>query len=162
MTIRYTESKDLDRVMDIYRYAQRQMALNGNPTQWGTEWPPRDVIINDIKEKISYVVCDGDYIYGVFALIPGKDPTYDIIIGGEWLNEDPYVVIHRIAGDGTHKGVLESAIELGNSMTGNVRIDTHEKNTIMRHLLEKFGFTECGIIYTNDGTERIAYQKYAK
>ena len=29
----------------------------------------------------------------------------------------------------------------------------------MQHLLDKNGFTYCGIIYLDDGTERLAYQK---
>ena len=32
----------------------------------------------------------------------------------------------------------------------------------MRHLLEKNGFKECGIIYVEDGTPRIAFQRYQK
>ena len=31
----------------------------------------------------------------------------------------------------------------------------------MQHLLEKNGFTRCGIIHVADGTPRIAYQKLA-
>lgn len=29
----------------------------------------------------------------------------------------------------------------------------------MQHLLDKNGFKYCGIVYVEDGTERIAYQK---
>ena len=29
----------------------------------------------------------------------------------------------------------------------------------MRHILEKEGFKYCGIIYLEDGAERLAYQK---
>jgi hypothetical protein len=28
----------------------------------------------------------------------------------------------------------------------------------MRHALEKYGFCYCGIIYLQDGAERLAYQ----
>lgn len=40
----------------------------------------------------------------------------------------------------------------------NLRIDTHEENKVMRHLIEKSGFAECGIIRVEDGSPRIAYQ----
>ena len=40
-----------------------------------------------------------------------------------------------------------------------LRADTHADNKIMQHLLEKNGFTKCGIIHVEDGTPRIAYQK---
>jgi RimJ/RimL family protein N-acetyltransferase len=42
--------------------------------------------------------------------------------------------------------------------TGNIRIDTHRDNTIMQHLLSKYGFQYCGIIYLANGDERLAYQ----
>ncbi len=29
----------------------------------------------------------------------------------------------------------------------------------MQHILTKYGFQRCGIIYVKNGTERIAYQK---
>ena len=29
----------------------------------------------------------------------------------------------------------------------------------MQHMLEKNGFRYCGVIYTDDGSERMAYQK---
>ena len=41
----------------------------------------------------------------------------------------------------------------------NLRIDTHEDNRIMQHLLEKNGFIYCGEITVEDGTSRMAYQK---
>lgn len=41
-----------------------------------------------------------------------------------------------------------------------MRIDTHENNKVMQHLIKKNGFQECGIIYVEDGSPRIAYEKY--
>ena len=41
----------------------------------------------------------------------------------------------------------------------NLRIDTHRDNHPMRNAIRKFGFTYCGIIWTDDGTERLAFQK---
>jgi hypothetical protein len=43
------------------------------------------------------------------------------------------------------------------SKDGNIRIDTHKDNTIMRHRLRNFGFTYCGIIHLKNGDERQAY-----
>ena len=45
---------------------------------------------------------------------------------------------------------------------GNLKIDTHRDNHIMQHLLERKGFTYCGIIHTDNGAERLAYQKSAQ
>jgi hypothetical protein len=44
------------------------------------------------------------------------------------------------------------------SQDPNIRIDTHRDNKIMRHLVEKHGFAYCGIIYLDNGDERLAYQ----
>ena len=42
---------------------------------------------------------------------------------------------------------------------GHLRIDTHEKNLVMQNLVKKTGFSYCGIIYVDDGTKRLAYEK---
>ncbi|HNZ83431.1 MAG TPA: GNAT family N-acetyltransferase, partial [Sedimentibacter sp.] len=41
----------------------------------------------------------------------------------------------------------------------NLKIDTHRDNIPMQNLLNKNGFIRCGIIYLENGDERIAYQK---
>jgi hypothetical protein len=38
-----------------------------------------------------------------------------------------------------------------------IRIDTHRDNFIMKHILAKYGFTECGVIYLESGDPRDAY-----
>lgn len=38
-------------------------------------------------------------------------------------------------------------------------IDTHEDNEVMQHLILKNGFEKRGIIYTDDGSPRFAYEK---
>jgi hypothetical protein len=38
-----------------------------------------------------------------------------------------------------------------------IRIDTHRDNCIMKHILTKYGFTMCGVIYLADGAPRDAY-----
>ena len=45
------------------------------------------------------------------------------------------------------------------SRENNIRIDTHRDNTIMQHVIQKHGFSYCGIIYLANGDERMAYQK---
>ena len=95
-----------------------------------------------------------------FAFIKGPDVTYTNIYEGEWMdNSLPYYVIHRMASvHGVH-GVFKSILEYCFERTGNIRIDTHRQNSIMRNALEKYGFEYCGIIYLLDGAERLAYQR---
>ena len=45
------------------------------------------------------------------------------------------------------------------SNSTNVKGDTHEDNYVMQKVFEKNGFRRCGIIYVEDGTPRIAYQR---
>jgi RimJ/RimL family protein N-acetyltransferase len=39
-----------------------------------------------------------------------------------------------------------------------LRIDTHEDNKRMQHILAKNGFVYCGIVLQN-GSDRLAYEK---
>lgn len=134
------------------------MRETGNPDQWQDGYPARELVCRDIADGNCYVQeCDGK-ICGVFTFIIGEDPTYGKI-DGQWLNDEPYGTVHRIAGAGTQTGVLRNCLSFCSSRMQNVRIDTHENNAVMRHLLRKCGFTQCGVIYKGDGTTRIAYQK---
>ena len=97
---------------------------------------------------------------GVFAFILGPDPTYRTITDGQWLNDTlPYGTIHRLASAGRQKGVATAVITWCLEHCESLRADTHADNKAMQHLLEKNGFTRCGIIRVEDGTPRIAYQR---
>lgn len=215
MNIRKAEHTDLEQILPIYAYAREQMALNGNPGQWGTDKPEPETIRQDItqgrlflieadppasslsqaepfrrnasenlpeafnwnvseppaetfrrnaSENLAETFCQAisnRQIAGVFAFQIGEEPTYQEI-QGRWLNELPYGVIHRIASSGGQKGILAECLKFCNAFTRNLRIDTHEDNLIMRHLLKKNGFLECGIIHVEDGSPRIAFQRLRK
>ena len=140
---------DLPQILQIYAHAREAMAASGNPTQWGDNFPPQELLEEDIDSNRLFVDVVNGQLLGVFAFILGADPTYQVIEDGAWLNDTlPYGTIHRLASSGKSKGVAS-------------RADTHADNQIMQHLLEKNGFTRCGIIHVADGTPRIAYQKLA-
>ena len=44
------------------------------------------------------------------------------------------------------------------SRSDSIKIDTHKDNAVMQHQLEKYGFKRCGIIFLENGEDRIAYQ----
>jgi len=160
MNIRKTTINDLDEVYDIYVFAREFMKQNGNPDQWGDMHPPRSLIEQDINEGKSYVcVDDNSQIVAVFYVCVEVDSTY-AKIDGQWLNDEPYGVIHRIArGDNTAKGAGAFCINWCLEQYNNIRIDTHKDNVPMIKLLEKLDFTYCGIIWLPNGDERMAYQK---
>jgi hypothetical protein len=159
MEIRKTVRADLDEVMEIYNKAGTFMKENGNPNQWVNGYPHVELIMEDIEENCSYVCIDHSQIVGVFRFTLGIDPTYINIYEGSWLNEEPYGVVHRIASLSHKKGVASYCLSWCFEQCQNVRIDTHQDNYIMQNLLTKNGYTRCGIIYLEDGAERIAFQK---
>ena len=156
--VRPAEPKDLSRILEIYNIARRFMRQNGNYAQWGTVYPPRTMLKDDVRAGQLYVCRAGDVIYGVFAFILGDDPTYAYIEDGSWKNDGPYGTIHRVASDGTVRGVFSECLDYCRRQMKNIRIDTHESNLVMRHLVTKHGFERSGVIYLADGSPRIAYE----
>lgn len=160
MKIRKARLEDLDIIMDAYRYAREFMQKTGNANQWIDGYPARELIVKDITDRNCYVCVDPVFgIAGVFYFRIGEDRTYARIEEGHWLNEEPYGVVHRIATNGKVRGVADHCLHWCFRQCGNMRIDTHRDNRVMQHILEKNGYTACGIIYTDNGTERIAFQK---
>ncbi len=161
MLIRKANFNDLPIILMIYKEARQFMSQNGNPNQWGNTNPPTIRTEEDIRENNLYVVeSDGD-ILAVFYYKLGDDPTYRIIYDGEWLNEFPYGVIHRIAvsDKARGKGISGLCFDFAFNDCKNLKIDTHKNNLPMQKALAKHGFIQCGIIHLANGDERIAFQK---
>ena len=55
--------------------------------------------------------------------------------------------------------VFKKAVDFCSEKCTHLRADTHEDNKIMQKVVLKNGFQETGIIYVEDGTPRIAYEK---
>ena len=153
--IRKAMNEDLPRIEEIYAYARKFMAENGNPNQWGTNTPPTDQLKDDIQKGDLYVLIHEDMIHGVFYFFIGPDPTYGYIDNGAWRQDTPYGAIHRVASRGG--GVLKAALAYACAHYDHIRMDTHMDNAPMRHLLEKLGFSHRGTIYVEDGTPRMAF-----
>ncbi len=159
MEIRQTKPEELDKVMAIYAHARQFMAGHGNAGQWGTTKPGREEVAADIEQGHSYVCVEQGEIAAVFYYKEGVDPTYVKIYEGAWVNDAPYGVVHRIASAGKVKGAGSFCLNWAFQQCGNLKIDTHRDNTVMQNTLKKNGFVQCGIIYLEDGDERLAYQK---
>lgn len=167
MRIRKSLPGDIERIMEIYSFARDFMASHGNPNQWGpTNWPPKDLISRDIRTGHSYVcVNDENRIIGTFYYICGKDiePTYRKIEDGNWIDDGPYGVVHRVAGDGSQKGIGSFCLNWAYDQCRHMRIDTHGDNQVMQNLLRKLGFVHCGTIYVEeDHYPRLAFEKIEK
>ena len=159
MEIRPATARELDTVLRIYAAARQFMREQGNPDQWGDDYPPVSLLREDIEAQRLYLCVEGDEIPGVFYFAEGEDPTYRVIEEGDWLNDAPYGVIHRIAVAKQGRGVAAFCFDYAFEQCKNLKIDTHKDNLPMQRALEKRGFVRCGIIHLENGDERIAYQK---
>lgn len=160
--IRHAVQQDKAVIMNIYAYARKFMAEHGNPNQWKNNNPSEETIDNDILSGQLYVIYESgnsEAVHGVFYFHIGEDATYAVIEDGQWMSDETYGTIHRIASDGTVHGVLSLAVEFCEKQIKHLRIDTHKDNTIMQHVIEKNGFAKCGTIYVKDGSPRITYEK---
>ena len=153
--IRPAVRADLAEIEEIYAIARQFMWDNGNLTQWNDGYPCRELLEADIRQGKLYAVMDGEKLCGVFVFALGEDPTYGYMEGGTWRSDMPYGTIHRIASRSS--GVFAAALEFCRSRCDHIRIDTHEDNKPMQHLILKNGFSRRGIIYVDDGTPRIAF-----
>lgn len=149
--------EDLPRILDIYEKARAFMRQSGNPNQWRSHHPAVEILADDIQKGQLYLCMEGDDIAAVFCYFQGVDPTYLHIDGGQWLNDMPYGVIHRIAVSSQGKGIATLCYDWALARCKNLRIDTHHDNLPMQRSLQKHGFTRCGIIYLLNGDERIAF-----
>ena len=161
MIIRKTTASDVLAAEKIYMDARRFMRENGNPTQWWNTYPNRDTVIADIEDGVGYVCEEDGEILAVFMFAPGPDKTYKVIYDGEWLNDEPYAVIHRIAvAENAHgRGVAGFCFAECFKRFPNLKIDTHSDNIPMQRALARAGFEKCGIIHIETGEERVAFQK---
>lgn len=157
--IRKANEADLQTVLNLIDSGRKIMMASGNTHQWDATHPSRQQIEKDIANGVSYLLMEKGNPIATFAFMLGPEPTYNIIYESHWLNDNPYYVIHRVAGLSGHGGIFYDILDWCFTQTDNIRIDTHKDNKIMRHCLEKYGFSYSGIIHLADGDERVAYQK---
>ena len=167
MRVRRTQNTDVEVLMALFDEARGTIAALGID-QWQNGYPSREVIEADITREQSFCVTDGERVVATFAVLLDGEPTYDRIFEGAWLTDDSrdYLAVHRVAiavamrGRGLAPMILEHVADRARAMgRRSLRIDTHRGNVVMRRMLEKNGFVYCGIIYLENGDERVAYEK---
>lgn len=159
MKVRQAKSTELLGIMEIYERARTFMREHDNAAQWGSGYPSKTLVERDLQNGHLYACEESGELAGVFMFYTEPEPTYQVIEEGKWLNERPYGTMHRMASAGKVKGVSAFCLDWCFSQCGNLRGDTHQDNYVMQRVFEKNGFVKCGIIYVEDGTPRIAYQK---
>ncbi|MGB3927108.1 MAG: GNAT family N-acetyltransferase [Caldicoprobacterales bacterium] len=165
MNFRKAVMTDLNDIMNIISQAQQYLKKQGID-QWQNGYPNSHTIKNDIENENSYVLLKDGITVGTVAIIPGVEITYESIYNGDWKSSGDYVTIHRIAIDPKYKRlgfatmILDKAEEMCKNIEINsIRIDTHEDNLPMQNLLKKNNYEYCGIIYLEDRSKRLAFEK---
>jgi Acetyltransferase (GNAT) family. len=165
MKFRRAVEADIENIMNIIKQAQAYFRDQGID-QWQNDYPNYQTIMNDIDNRNGYVLLKDNIVVGTVAVIFDGEKSYGSIYNGRWLSEGQYATIHRIAIHSQYKGlglasVIMRNIEqicLGKGIK-SIRVDTHEKNLSMQKLLQKNRFKYCGIIYLEDKSKRMAYEK---
>ena len=160
MLLRLATVDDVNEANEIYSAAKNFMKSNGNPDQWSGNYPDKSDILDGIERGVSYVLVDDGEIVATFHFeMNAKDSCYERVHGGGWKNEKPYAAIHRIAVKHHGRGLVGICFDECYKRFPNLKIDTHRDNIPMQKCLTKNGFEYCGIIYLENGDERLAYQK---
>jgi GNAT superfamily N-acetyltransferase len=94
------------------------------------------------------------------------EPGYDQLLTGQWLNQDPYMVIHRLfiapSFQGRHlsKKLLDYLEQQAQRHhIRNIRIDTHALNQPMCGLLNRQQYIAVGKAWLPQAGERLVYHK---
>ena len=165
MEFRKAVETDINNIMDIIRQAQAYFRQQGID-QWQNNYPNYETIKNDIANEYGYVLLKDNIIVGTVAIIFDGEKSYETIYNGKWLYDGPYATIHRIAVHSQYKGLGLGSVILKNVEdiclnrgVKSIRVDTHEDNLSMQRLLQKNKFEYCGIIYLEDNSKRLAFEK---
>lgn len=163
---RLATKNDLNQIMPIIHDGQENLAAAGIP-QWQDGYPDQAAIAQDIDQGEGYVLVNSESIIGYGAIRQTPEPNYITPISGTWSDDTtPYVSLHRVVVSSQFSGQHLGQIFMSNLLTISyslgfhaARIDTHEKNTRMQHLITATGFHhECMICIDGDSTDlRQAY-----
>ncbi len=156
MIWRRCTDQDLPQVAALFADAHAFMRAQNLP-QWQGDYPNAEDVRRDMAQGIGWVLVE-EKVLAYAALREGEEPTY-AYIEGAWQSDGPYLTLHRVVVAERGKGYVGQVFAQAARMARWLRIDTHESNTPMRRAIEKFGFAECGVIYVEDGSPRIAYEK---
>ena len=141
-------------IWEIILQAKAQMYREGKH-QWDENYPTDVLVPSD----------DDSYIIAYGAVVFDGEPAYNGLWDGQWLSEQPYVVLHRLAvadrwkRQGMAVRYMQAVCDLALSRgIRSFKVDTNYDNFYMQHVFSRLGFTYCGRIRYDAG-ERMAYEK---
>ncbi|EOU1991513.1 GNAT family N-acetyltransferase [Clostridium perfringens] len=168
MEFRQANISDLDQIVEIIELSKKYLKET-KVDQWQDGYPAKEDLRRDIESGNSYVLTNKDEIVATTVISLDGESTYNLIFNGEWITNEEYIVMHRVAvhekykGKGIFKELIKEAESLAlNKGIFSIKIDTHRDNISMQRAVVKNDFKRCGIIYLGDGSERIAFEKVLK
>ncbi|EJT6501449.1 GNAT family N-acetyltransferase [Clostridium perfringens] len=168
MEFRQAKISDLDQIVEIIELSKKYLKET-KVDQWQDGYPAKEDLRKDIESGNSYVLTNKDEIVATTVISLEGESTYNLIFNGEWITNEEYIVMHRVAvhdkykGKGIFKELIKEAESLAlNKGISSIKIDTHRDNISMQRAVVKNDFQKCGIIYLEDGSERIAFEKVLK
>lgn len=179
-------------IWEIILQAKAQMYREGKH-QWDENYPTVPILENDVRRGWGYVLVPekdtpvqnvydeatpffNDHtgtdngtsrqdIIAYGAVVFDGEPAYKGLWDGQWLSEQPYVVLHRLAvadrwkRQGMAVRYMQAVCDLALSRgIRSFKVDTNYDNFYMQRVFSRLGFTYCGRIRYDAG-ERMAYEK---
>lgn len=140
------------------------MRAAGN-MQWDESYPNAEVFGDDIeREQLWVAEIDGN-IAGVVAITNDPEPDY---IQADWDNEEPALVVHRLAvdpefrGAGVARALMEQAEVIAKAQgIRAIRVDTNIENQATQRLFPNLGYHFAGEISLSirPGQRFLYYEK---
>lgn len=166
MYLKKANINDFDLIMNILKDGANQLAERGID-QWQGDYPNGQHVKDDISSGYAWLArSDDEKTVGTLAIVPGPDVYYQNL-DGKWLvDTDDYLVIHRVAIHSDHAGkgyaskLFETVLDALKEKYPNdksIRIDTHQDNKVMQHLIEKNGFQRVGKLHGVYQKDEISY-----
>ena len=155
---------EIPEIWTILKQAIARRKLDGSE-QWQDGYPNPDVLQNDIEKEVGYVLTDNDHtLIGYAAILFNDEPAYENL-KGNWLSNEDFAVVHRIAILDSHlgKGLAQKMLRfteefaLKNNIY-SIKLDTNFDNSAMLKIFEKLGYTYCGEVAFR-GSVRKAFEK---
>ena len=163
--LRKTTTEDLMQVMEIIHQGKAYLKANG-VDQWQNGYPNEQVIREDIENGYGFVLEYQENIVGTIALSFDGEPWYETIREGQWLSNDAFLVIHRMAvsHEMRHTQVATEMLRQAEQLCAkahirSIKIDTHADNVVMQRFVKKNGFKYCGVVILGKEGERLAFEK---
>ena len=160
---RKAELSEIAPIWEILQQAIIRRKEDGSK-QWQDGYPNPEVVQKDIEQGEGFVLVEGETIIGYSAVLINDEPAYEKI-EGNWLTNNDFVVIHRVAisekylGKGLAKMIIKNIEDfaLSNNIY-SIKADTNFDNIAMIKIFETSGYAYCGEVYFR-GSSRKAYEK---